>query len=162
MWTTGRMHGPRTTPPPPLHPAQWFNKTFLGVILSTSQEEMKQTGPQWREWELVKWSVTSFSIRWEHFPLRCLELPMVADGDGGGGPGTTGTLIDRSHNTPWWRGDIGTVGQCSDSQTMTHCHTARSKQTVLCQERRDTTRLSWENKLTRHSLRLTSSLNKHQ
>ena len=26
-------------------------------------------------------------------------------------------MIDRSHNTPWWRGDTGTVGQCSDSQS---------------------------------------------
>ena len=121
MWTTGRMHGPRTTPPPPLHPAQWFNKTFLGVILSTSQEEMKQTGPQWREWELVKWSVTSFSIRWEHFPLRCLELPMVADGDGGGGPGPPGLWLT---GVTTLHGGEETLGQWDNVLIVRQWHTA--------------------------------------
>ena len=84
-------------------------------------------------------------------------------------------MFGASHGGRWWRwrGTTGvwltgvttlhcgeeTVGQCPDSHTITHC-TARSKQTVLCQETPlDTTRLICENKLT---LRLTSSLNKHQ
>lgn len=107
-------------------PVKFFNKTFLGVILSTSQEEMKQTGTQWREWELVKWSLTSF------YQMRKFSVEMFGASHGG--------RWRRRRTTGAWltgvttlHGGEETEGQCHDSQTITHC-TARSKQTVLCQE----------------------------
>ena len=81
------------------------------------------------------------------FPWWQLVMVVVLDHRG---------MIDRSHNTPVWRGDRGTMSWWPDN--VTHC-TGRSKQTVLCQE----TPLDLFVKTNSHdTLRLTSSLNKQQ